>query len=225
MGHNRLHEAAALLARHYGSHGAAPAVDWPTLVRIVLEQGRFPKKNRNWSWLDESSLRTAHEASTGTAAQIADELEANDQPASKSNVLCDLAGWWQRRIGAADALAAFRGRSLEHWQSELRAIRGVNWDLADRILLLVGGCDVYPLDRASMRIAQRHGWMDAAAEYDDWQAFFASAKREDAVDLAQLWRWNVQVGREFCGRKPDCEKCPLKALLPAGGPLSCDGGE
>jgi hypothetical protein len=48
-----------------------------------------------------------------------------------------IGGGWRRRFGDADALAFFRSRSLEQWQQELRAIRGVSWELADRILLFI----------------------------------------------------------------------------------------
>jgi endonuclease-3 related protein len=220
-----MRDAGALLARQYGSSPATgPAGDWrrgewPTLVRVVLEQGRSQQKDRDWAWVAETALRTAHDTAALTPRGLADILEAAGQPENKAAVLCELASWWQQKIPEADALDAFRSRSLEHWQNDLRAIRGVNWDLADRILLVVGGCTVYPLDRGSLRIAQRHGWMDAAAEYHDWQAFYVSSVEDSGIRLEQLWRWNVRVGREFCGRNPDCENCPLQTLLPARGPL------
>lgn len=230
MRQNPVHDAALLLARHYGSPSAtADSVnwrpgEWPTLVRIVLEQGRSSKQDRDWSWIVESPLRSANEGAALTPRGLADVLDAADQPAKKAAVLYELAKWWLSHVAEADALAVFRSRSLEDWQNGLRAIRGVSWDLADRILLFVGGRAVYPLDRGSMRIAVRHGWLDVAAEYDDWQEFFVSSAGKYGVNLEQLWRWNVKVGRDFCGRNPDCENCPLKTLLPECGPVAMDGG-
>jgi len=228
MRQNPASDAALLLTRHYGLSSCAVASDdrgsgeWSTLLRIVLEQGRSSKM-RDWTWIADSSLRTAHDAAALSASEIMRVLEAADQPSNKSRVLCELAKWWIRHIGEADALVVFRGRSLEHWQNELRAIRGVSWDLADRILLMVGGCAVYPLDRGSMRIVLRHGWLDTTAEYDDWQAFFVSSAGDSGTSLEQLWRWNLKVGREFCGRKPDCGNCPLKTLLPDRGAVPLEG--
>jgi endonuclease III len=221
-----LRDAAALLARHYGTSPASdPSGEWSALVRIVLEQGRSARKDRDWSWVAETSLGTARDAAAQTIPGLVEILESAGHPENKAGVLRGLAEWWQRHIADADVLAVFRSRSLEHWQIELRAVRGVSWDLADRILLFVGGFAVYPLDRGSMRIAHRHAWVDAASEYDDWQEFFVSSVRDFGVDLAQLWRWNVRVGRDFCGRNPDCKSCPLKSLLPAGGPVTFDGQE
>lgn len=231
MKQNSLQIVAALLARHYGSFAASDSSAgqhpgaWSTLVRIVLEQGKSPKKMRDWSWIAEGSLGTAREAAAETVSRLADVLESAGHSGSKAGVLFALAQWWQRRFGDADAREVLQSRSLEYWHKELRAMRGVNWDLADRILLVVGGLFIYPLDRASMRIAHRHGWMEATAEYDEWQAFFVLPARESGLDLEQLWQWSVRVGRDFCGRNPDCESCPLKSLLPAGGPVPLDGAE
>ena len=230
MPQNILHNAAALLARHYeASLAPAPSGEWSDLVRIVLEDGRSIKKSRDWSWIAESSFAMARDAADQAAPRLVEVLESAGYAANKAGSIHSLAQWWQRRIGEDEPLAVFRSHSLEHWQNELRAIRGVSWELADRILLNVGGLAVYPLDRGSMRIALRHGWMDATSEYADWQAFFGRAAREGTdrevgpVDLSQLWQWNVQLGRDFCGRDPDCENCPLKTLLPAGGPVPLDG--
>ena len=224
MAQNRLRDMAPLLARHYGpSHTSDASGEWSTLVRIVLGQGRSAKNDRDWSWVADTSLRSAGDAAEQTVPRLVEDLQSAGHAGNKAGLLHTLAEWWQRRIGEVDALAVFGSRSLESWQNELRAIRGVSWDLADRILLFVGGLEVYPLDRASMRISHRHGWMDAASEYDDWQAFFASTARDAGLDLRQLWRWNAQVGREFCGRHPDCQACPLKSLLPAGGPVPFEG--
>lgn len=226
-----LRDVAALLMRHSESAGTSgppseqPAGQWRALVRVVLEQGRPAKKIRDWSWIAETSLGNARDAAQQSVPGLADVLESAGHAGNKAALLRALALWWQPHFGDADASTVFRGHSLEHWQDELRAIRGVSWELADRILLLVAGFAVYPLDRGSMRIACRHGWMDAGSEYDDWQAFFVSPARDSGVDLKELSRMIVQVGRVFCGRIPDCESCPLKSLLPTAGPVTLDGEE
>ncbi len=99
----------------------------------------------------------------------------------------------------------------------------MSWELADRILLFAGALPVYPLDRASLRIAARHGWMDITAEYEEWQTFFAHGNRDGEIELAQLSLWMARIGREFCGSRTDCDACPLHSLLPARGPVPLDG--
>ena len=133
-------------------------------------------------------------------------------------MLRGLAAWWEGHA-ADNGAPDFQGRPLEAWQAELRAIRGVSWELADRILLFFGALNVYPLDRGSMRIAARHGWMDLAAEYDEWQSFFVGGLRDAQTGPADMSFWNTRVGRDFCGARANCEGCPLKELLPERGPV------
>jgi endonuclease III len=219
-----LTRAADLLRRHYGPPPATgPVGNWTTLVRVVLEHGRPAKKSRDWSWLDEGPLREAEETAAQGVSRLVELLEEHNQPAGKAGALCGCAVWWQRRFGAVDAPADFSRRSLESWQSELRAIRGISWELADRILLVVGGLAVYPLDRGSQRIAARHGWVDPAADYDEWQAFFVMSLRDTDFSLPELAHWNVSVGRDYCRAEPRCDECPLKSLLPERGPVALEG--
>jgi endonuclease III-like uncharacterized protein len=200
--------------------------DWKTLVRVVLEAGRLPRKPRDWSWISETPLGNPDETCLYSVAGLAEVLEAADQRAAKAPLLHALAEWWERRIGdVSNATGAFTTRSVKSWQDDLRAIPGVNWELADRILLFVGGCTVYPLDRGSMRITARHGWMEISSDYDDWQSFFTTAAKETAFDLGQLSRWNSAVARDFCKAQPHCDDCPLKSLLPARGIVSLEERE
>src|SRR5438477_2975990 len=125
-----LTSAADLMLRHYGRLPATgPAGKWTTLVRVVLEHGRTAKKSRGWSWLDEGPLRTAEEIHAVGVSRLVHVLEENGQSASKAGALCGCAVWWLRRFGADDVPADLSGRSLESWQSELGAIRGVSWEL------------------------------------------------------------------------------------------------
>jgi endonuclease-3 related protein len=196
-------------------------------VRIVLESGRSARKPRDWSWIDDTRLAHPDDTLGQSVAGLAEDLEAAGYPVTKASVLMVLAQWWHQRIGDCDTGAAqvFATRSVESWQADLRDIPGVNWELADRILLCVGACSVYPLDRGSLRIAVRHGWMDLASDYEDWQAFFTTATRDGVLDLAQLSRWNSAAARDFCQTQPHCEECPLKPLLPARGVVPLVGPE
>jgi endonuclease-3 related protein len=147
-------------------------------------------------------------ATASLLQEIVDEAGLKE---SQAKALPALAAWWLRSFGNAEVGADFEKRSLESWQHDLRAVRGV--------LLTVGGLSVYPLDRGSLRIAARHGWMDMSAEYDEWQALFVGGLRYSGIGVDDLFDWNSRIGREFCGVEPQCETCPLKGLLPEQGPL------
>lgn len=220
MAHNVLRAAAELLRKYYGMRPEpSPPGEWRTLVRIVLERCGSAKKGRDFSWIEGSPIRSPVETASLTADRLAEILDAVGPGGNPAGVLPALAQWWLCRVGDEDAPAVFAQRPLAAWQEDLRAIRGVSWDLADRILLFVAGLPVYPLDRGSLRIAARHAWMDLAAEYDEWQAFFVGSLREADVDLADMSYWYARLARDFCGVRAKCEECPLKELLSERGPV------
>lgn len=226
MAENVLDTAAELLAGHYGKTPAVgPVGEWTTLVRVVLLSGRKLKKGADWSWLDESALRSAEEAAACRGESLEAELDSAGIPSTKVACLQALAKWWMKRIGEERSSVDQWVSSRDRWRDELRRLPGVNWELADRILLFVGGVATMPLDRGTMRIAARHGWVETIAEYEEWQSFFIRGLTDAGVDLAEFSQSMTRIGRDFCGKIPKCDECPLKSLLPMSGPLPIDGSE
>jgi endonuclease-3 related protein len=109
-------------------------------------------------------------------------------------------------------------------RARLLAIHGVGPETADSILLYADGHPSFVVDAYTKRIFRRHGWCAADADYHELQALLASAL-DGPHDAQLLDFWQdyhaqlVKVGNVFCrAREPDCERCPLKPLLPKGGP-------
>jgi endonuclease-3 related protein len=211
--------AVEILERHYGRRVELPQGEWSSLVRVVLEPGGTKSPAHDWAWLDETPLRGPDETAQQTGSRVEEITAAAGRKSRQVKLLPGLARWWLQVFGDIPAGADFRRHSLETWQRGLRAVRGVSWELADRILLVVGGLEVYPLDRGSQRIAARHGWMDLSAQYEEWQSFFVSNLRESGAAIADSSHWNVRIGREFCGAQPKCDRCPLMPVLPPHGPV------
>lgn len=200
-----------------------PIGDWTTLVRVVLLSARTKQKPADWSWLQESSLRSAEATATCQRTSLESELDSAGYLPKKAAGLLALAGWWQKRIGNADSRAEQWATHRDRWRDELRQLSGVNWELADRILLFAGGVNVMPLDWGTMRIAARHGWVDPTAEYDEWQSFFVRGLHDANVDVGLFSQRVARTGAAYCGKVAKCDECPLRSLLPAGGPLPLDG--
>ncbi|MBS0266422.1 MAG: hypothetical protein JSS02_31110 [Planctomycetes bacterium] len=218
-----------LLREQYGDPPeAGPVGTWSTLVRTVLQHGPAKGKRGTGNWIADCPLTDPAETYRLGADRLAEVLESQRFPAGKAGLLWTLARWWQKSVdptGEADSQAIvqiFADRSLEWWQEQLRALPGVNWELADRILLRVGGRTVYPLDRGSLRIAARHGWIDVTADYDECQSFFRRVEGDARAILQVLSQWQGAVAKEFCKKVPQCEGCPLQTLLPARGVISLD---
>ena len=77
--------------------------------------------------------------------------------------------------------------------------------------------------RSIVSPVRRHVWIDAAAEYEEWQAFYAGPARDGDVNLGDVSRGLVRVAREYCKTEPRCGECPLQCLLPPRGPIPLDG--
>ncbi len=106
----------------------------------------------------------------------------------------------------------------------LSAVNGVGRATADGIALHVFGVPTYPVDRATYRIMVRHGWIDPTVDYDEASQAVVAAAEGDAAVLAALSDAFEGVGRRFCKPSgPRCEPCPLKVVLPEGGPIEADG--
>ncbi len=222
MSHSQLQNAVGLLNPHFGRGvSSGMLASWPTLVNVVADRTKLD--DATGQWIQNSVLETPASASSAEVDEIVAALDRVPRSRQKATVLKPLADWWVKRFGdQIDTDTDEWGRAAETILEELRRIRGVSLELADRILLFVGGVPVYPLDRASMRVACRHGWLGFESEYDEWQSYFVQGCDADRVALQQFSDWLRRVGSEFCGPKPKCDGCPLAPLLPDGGPYEPD---
>jgi endonuclease-3 related protein len=132
--------------------------------------------------------------------------------------LLRLAGW---AVAALDADGQIGGSaSTEALREGLRGIKGVGPATADAILLEGLGRSAYPVDRATYRILVRHGWIDAGADYDEARSLIEAAVGDDPAGLRRLSAGFGRLGREACRASvARCDRCPLRPLLPEGGPL------
>lgn len=156
-------------------------------------------------------------ASTGTLMAA---LEGIPRGPQKSSVLHRFATWWVDTFG--DDPAPAWNRSLEEFRDGLRAIRGLGPETVDRLLLFGAGLPVVPIDRATLRVLVRHGWLDLPLSDDEAQSTLLAAAGSEIGELQRTVRRLHAVGTNYCGRIPECEACPLQACLPASGPLHPD---
>jgi len=130
-----------------------------------------------------------------------------------------LARWAVDRFDPDDGRVAGPA-STEALRDGLRSLNGVGPATADAILLAGLGRPAYSVDRASYRILVRHGWLDAGADYDEARSIIEGALPDDPGVFALVSSGFERLGREACrAGAPRCERCPLRPLLPDGGPL------
>ncbi len=155
----------------------------------------------------------------------ADPLEIDDvfkqarvRLASKAlKPLQRIARWAEERDLDTETLARL---STEAIRDDWRPLNGVGPSTVDALLLFALGRSTIPVDRASYRILVRHGWLDPSSEYDEARSALESIAPDEPDRLAQLSLGFEKLGRDFCKpTAPKCDRCPLRPLLPEGGPV------
>ncbi len=213
----------ATLADHYGQPESAPATDlgeFAAVVAAFLNRTLEPRRvAAALSALGMAGLLGSGELAEAVAGEVASTLITGGVRATPKLVasLQRLARWASERLeGAGEA-------STAGLREELLGLNGIGPPTADAILMQGLGRPVYPVDRASYRVAARHGWIEPLADYDEARAALERLAPGDPGALAALADWSERLGREFCrAGVPRCERCPLRPFLPEGGPRNPD---
>jgi endonuclease-3 related protein len=150
--------------------------------------------------------------------ELADTLTQGRKPPPPRSVatLQRLARWYQERDLANDADSV----STETLREELNAINGIGPSTADELLSRGLGRPAFAVSRAAYRVLLRHGWLDASCTYEDARDLIESLAPENAPLLAVLAQGFESIGTRYCRASvARCERCPLRPLLPDGGPI------
>jgi endonuclease-3 related protein len=215
---------AALSALHTNQGTATHSVidaAWHRMVaELVLGPQQPDHQEQLRSLFAESLLQSPAQTAAASVTPIAEALAPFPRAANKAAVVLALAKWWLQTFG--DELSPAWNRDLQQDRLELRQIRGLGPETVDRLLLFGAGRAVFPVDRGTLRVMVRHGWLDLPVEDDDAQSLFGSATGGDVTTMRSLARWLHRIGDTHCGRVPECAGCPLEPLLPPGGPIDPD---
>jgi endonuclease-3 related protein len=117
--------------------------------------------------------------------------------------------------GSLDAMAANDATTL---RDHLLSVHGIGPETADSILLYALDKPVMVVDAYTKRIWARHGWIAWDADYYQLQEETASQLPDEAPVLNEIHALLVEVGKRWCRTRPRCDECPLRDMLPSGGP-------
>jgi len=154
--------------------------------------------------------------------ELADVLAQGPKrlPPRSVAVLQRLADWYLKR-GLDDGADSV---STETLREELTAINGIGPGTADELLSRGLGRPAFAVSRAAYRVMVRHGWIDASCSYEDARDLIESFAPENGPLLATLAQGFESIGARYCRASvAKCERCPLRPLLPDGGPIQPEG--
>ncbi|MBL9124024.1 MAG: hypothetical protein JNG90_10360 [Planctomycetaceae bacterium] len=214
------------------------AVPWQqALEQLRRRYGRAPEP-RGATALERALVVIAQRQSAASAAQLIEQLRRADlldlhalaetSAAELAELLPGAArGKLARRLGdfarsvvdeSAGSLEEFFALETTALRGRLQRIAGLGPETIELLLLVAGGRPVVPISTACHRVGVRHGWLTPGEDRETLRAELASPGLESADDCYQFHAWLQRVGQEFCRAEPLCGECPLRDLLPAGGP-------
>ena len=215
-------EAVRLLDEAFGptppTVGTAEARNVNVLAAF-LDQQRGVRAAEALEALDAAGFINDPKAlATADPRELADLIRNGQRPIPGGVVagLIRLASWMAGH-GGIDGMADVATATL---REELLGLRRIGPTLADRILGDGLGRSAFAVGRLDYRIMLRHGWIDATADYVEAREAVEYAAGDDPELLAALGAGFGRLGTFCRAAAPRCDRCPLRPLLPEGGPIA-----
>ena len=198
---------------------------WPGETPFEVIVGAVLTQNTSWQNVRRAiaNLRDADLLEpTALYAVPVEELEDLIRPAGyfrvKAKRLRSLLRFLVERHGGS--LDAMFGVGLDELRQQLLEVNGIGPETADSILLYAGGLPSFVVDAYTHRVFARHGWIDFDADYDRLQDYIQSSLPQEVPLYNEFHALLVRLGKDYCRKtNPKCSECPLREMLPRGGPL------
>lgn len=198
---------------------------WPGDTRFEMMVGAMLTQNTSWRNVERAigNLRDADLLEPHALYGVPqEELEELIRPAGyfriKAKRLRSLLAFLIERYGGS--LDAMFRTNLPELREQLLGVHGVGPETADSILLYAGELPSFVVDAYTHRVFARHGWIAFDADYHQIQDYAQSELPQDAPQYNEFHALLVRLGKNFCRKTdPKCAECPLRELLPKGGPL------
>ncbi|MEA2055255.1 MAG: endonuclease [Candidatus Thermoplasmatota archaeon] len=113
------------------------------------------------------------------------------------------------------SLNKFFDKDLHKLRNELLLLNGIGPETADSILLYAGNMPIFVVDAYTKRICKRLP-LDTNISYEDIQNYFQKdlCRKYHDNEITQIYKrlhaQIVMLAKNYCKKKPECAKCPLK---------------
>jgi endonuclease-3 related protein len=189
---------------------------WPVKSKTKVERqfeicvGAILTQNTSWKNVEKAleNLRQNSLLSEG-CIRGAEEKELA--------LLIKSAGYYNQKAKKLKAFVEFlhshplnelEGMPTDKARNLLLQVHGIGKETADSMLLYALNKPVFVIDAYTRRIFERV-FNSKLTSYDEWQQFFSSNLKKDTQLFNEYHALLVELGKNFCRKKPLCGECPL----------------
>ena len=133
---------------------------------------------------------------------------------SKARKLKALSSYLGERFN--DDLDAMSREDTDRLRNELLGVYGVGEETADDILLYALGKPTFIIDNYTRRVFSRLGLAPYKGSYSLHRSLFMDHLPSRADFFQEYHALIVRHGKEVCGKRPECDGCPLLSVCPTG---------
>ena len=224
---------------------------WPAETPFEVIVGAILTQNTSWTNVERAiaSLRAAKVLSVDgiravTLVRLQELVRSSGYYRQKAQRLKDFVSFLGEKHAAS--LETVLATPTDQLRAELLSLKGIGPETADAILLYAGNHEIFVVDAYTRRVLERHGVVDARANYDQVRTLVERALQERPLvavksapskkvpvhepsamsatrrsPVSQVYNEMhglfVQVGKHYClKQEPRCDACPLRTLLPPG---------
>ena len=205
----RLMEMFDLMFAHFG-----PRHWWPAETELEVIVGAVLTQNTNWKNVEKAIFNLKERGLLSLKALCsasADELALEIRPAGYYNIkarrLKNLISFIEDHYGGN--LASMLEDDISGLRHGLLSVNGIGPETADSIILYAANRPIFVVDAYTHRILKRHGMVEDTVTYQDMQELFMNNLPEDTRLFNEFHALVVETGKDYCRKKPLCDKCPL----------------
>lgn len=207
----KLDEMFNLMFNHFG-----PQNWWPAESELEMMVGAVLTQNTAWKNVDRAidNLKKENLFSIDRLISLSlPELAEKIRPAGYFNIkagrLMNMIHFIVERYNG-DIVSLLSEETME-LRKGLLSVKGIGPETADSIVLYAAQRPVFVIDTYTHRILTRHGFVDEQSNYYDLQELFMDNLPDDVKFFNEFHALIVMTGKNYCRKKPMCNKCPLEA--------------
>jgi len=207
----RIKQVYHQLENYYGKTGWWPA---ESILEIIV--GAVLTQNTNWVNVEKSikNLKDKGMIDFEKLINVDDEILKSLIKSSgfynlKTIRLKNLLVFFKHFCGGD--FESINGKEVNYIRKNLLTVDGVGKETADSIILYALNLPIFVVDAYTKRLFKRLGINDSE-DYDNLQEMFHKYLQPDVDIFKEYHALIVNICKDFCKKKPNCEFCPLKSL-------------